>query len=285
MTVAALGLILIAAVLHALWNLLAKRSGGGPAFVWLYGSASALLLLPFAIGVFIVQRPDLTFVGVSFTLASAVLHAAYFVVLQQAYREGDLSVVYPVARGTGPVLSTTAAIFLLGERPSALALLGAVLVALSVFALARPGRTKAGDTKKAVLFGLITGLLIAGYTVCDKQAVGPYRVPPLIQQWGTSLGLMVFLAPFALNRRDEVRRHIEHHRGQVLAIGILVPIAYILVLTAMSFTPISYIAPAREVSILIGTIMGTHVLSEGQSGKRITAAVTMVVGVVALALG
>jgi drug/metabolite transporter (DMT)-like permease len=285
MTATALGLILVAAVLHALWNLLAKQAGGGPAFVWIYGTTSALLLLPFAVGAFAVQRPELTLVGMSFTLGSAVLHAVYFIVLQQAYREGDLSVVYPVARGTGPVLSTIAAIIALGERPSVLALCGAALVALSVFALARPARAKAVDTKKAIIFGLVTGVLIAGYTVCDKQAVGPYRVPPLIQQWGASLGLTVFLSPFALHRRDEVRRHLRHHRGHVLAIGALVPMAYILVLSAMRFTPISYIAPAREVSILIGTIMGTHFLSEGQSRKRIAAAVTMVIGVAALALG
>ena len=105
---------------------------------------------------------------------------------------------------------------------------------------------------------MITGVLIAAYTLCDKQAVGPFGVPPMIQQWGTSVGLAVFLAPLAFVQRDQVRRHLRHHRGHVLAIGILVPTAYILVLTAMRFTPISYIAPAREVSILIGTLMGTH---------------------------
>ncbi len=285
MTAAALGLILIAAVLHALWNLLAKRAGGGPAFVWLYGTASALLLLPFAVAVYVVQRPEITLAGASFTLASALLHAAYFVVLQQAYQEGDLSVVYPVARGTGPVLSTIAAIILLGERPSALAVFGAVLVAVSVFALAKPAQSRATDAKKAITFGLITGVLIAAYTVCDKQAVGRFGVPPTIQQCGTSVGLAFILAPFALSRREEVRRHLRYHRMEVVAIGILVPMAYILVLTAMRFTPISYVAPAREVSILIGTIMGTHFLSEGQAGKRIVAAAVMVLGVTALALG
>ena len=135
------------------------------------------------------------FEGLSFTLASAILHAGYFVVLQEAYREGELSVVYPVARGTGPVLSTAAAIAVLGERPSALALGGAVLVAISVFALARPARASAADVKRAVALGLITGVLIAGYTLCDKQAVGPFGVPPLIQQWGGSVGMSVILAP------------------------------------------------------------------------------------------
>ena len=285
MTSAALGLILIAAVLHALWNLVAKRAGGGPAFVWLYGTISALLLLPVALVLVFVQHRPLTTVGLAFTLLSAFLHAGYFLVLQEAYREGDLSVVYPVARGTGPVLSTIAAISVLGERPSALALSGAILVAVAVFALAKPARSSTADTKRAISLGLVTGVLIAGFTICDKQAVGPYGVPPAFQQFGTSVGISVILAPLAMRRRAEIRRHLKHHRLAILAIGVLVPAAYILVLTAMSFTPVSYIAPAREVSILIGTLMGTHLLSEGQAGRRIAAAVTMVFGLAALALG
>ncbi len=285
MTATALGLVLIAAVFHALWNLMAKRAGGGPAFVWLYGTTSAFLLLPLAVALFFVGHPQLSFAGMSFMFASAILHAGYFVVLQEGYREGELSVVYPVARGTGPVLSTIAAIAVLGERPSALALFGAILVALSVFALAKPARSAGVDSKRAISFGVITGILIAGYTLCDKQAVGAYGVPPLFQQWGTSVGMSVMLAPLALKRRAEIRHHLQHHLTPVLAIGVLVPTAYILVLTAMSFTPVSYIAPAREVSILFGTIMGTHLLSEGQTGKRIAAAVIMVFGLAALALG
>lgn len=285
MTATALGLVLFAAVLHALWNLLAKRAGGGPAFVWLYGTTSALLLSPLAGAVVFVQHPRLTLVGLSFTFASALLHAGYFIVLQEGYRKGELSVVYPVARGTGPVLSTIAAIIVLGERPSALALFGAILVAVSVFALARPARESMAGTKRAITFGLITGILIAGYTLCDKQAVGPCGVPPLLQQWATSVGMSAVLAPLAVRRRGEVREQLHQHLGTVLAIGVLVPAAYILVLTAMSFTPVSYIAPAREVSILIGTIMGAQLLSEGQAGKRIAAAVVMIFGLVALALG
>jgi drug/metabolite transporter (DMT)-like permease len=285
MTATALGLVLFAAVLHALWNLLAKRAGGGPAFVWLYGTTSALLLSPLAGAMAFVQHPRLTLVGLSFTFASALLHAGYFIVLQEGYREGELSVVYPVARGTGPVLSTIAAIIVLGERPSALALFGAILVAVSVFALARHARESMAGTKRAMTFGLITGVLIAGYTLCDKQAVGPYGVPPLLQQWGTSVGMSAVLAPLVVRRRAEIRQHLRQHLGTIVAIGGLVPAAYILVLTAMSFTPVSYIAPAREVSILIGTIMGTQLLSEGQASKRIAAAVVMFFGLAALALG
>ena len=99
MTAAAVGLILIAAVLHALWNLLAKRVGGGPALVWLYGTTSTLVLMPLAIAVMVVQRPSLTQGGVWLLLAGSMIHAIYFVVLQRAYGEGDFSVVYPVVRG------------------------------------------------------------------------------------------------------------------------------------------------------------------------------------------
>jgi drug/metabolite transporter (DMT)-like permease len=214
-----------------------------------------------------------------------LIHVVYFIVLQRGYQLGDLSVVYPVARGTGPVLSTIAAISLLGERPSILALLGAILVALSVFALARPARTATNDARRAVAFGLLTGILIAAFTIFDKQAVGSYGVPPLIQQWGTSLGLAILLAPAALRRREEVRQQWRHHWREAVGIGILCPMAYILVLSAMAFSPVSYVAPAREISILFGTVMGTHIMKEGQSKRRIAAAVTMVLGMAALASG
>lgn len=285
MTLTALGLILAAAVLHALWNLLAKQAGGGAILVWLYGTTSAVLLTPLAIALVVIDGPQLGPTGLSYTLASVLIHVAYFVVLQRAYKVGDLSLIYPLARGTGPVLSTLAAILLLDERPTALALLGAILIALGVFALAGPSRAATADTRQAVALGLLTGLLIAAYTICDKQAVGRYGVPPLIQQWGTSVGLAAVLAPLAIRRHAEVRHCWTHHWRAVLAIGVLVPTAYILVLAAMSFTPVSYIAPAREVSILVATFMGMHLLSERQSVLRIAAAATMVFGLAALALG
>lgn len=285
MTLTALGLILAAAVLHAFWNLLAKQAGGGVLLVWLYGTTSAILLTPLAIAQILLERPALSLSGLSYTLASVLIHIGYYVVLQHGYKLGDLSLIYPLARGTGPVLSMGAAILFLGERPSALALVGAALIALSVFALARPSRSSTADTKQAVAMGLLTGLLIAGYTICDKQAVGLYRIPPLIQQWGTSVGLAALLAPLAMRRRAEVYRCGTQHWRAILAIGVLVPTAYILVLAAMSFTPVSYIAPAREVSILIATFMGSRLLAEHQSITRLAAAATMVVGLAALALG
>ena len=285
MTAAALGLVLAAAILHAAWNLLAKRAGGGAALVWLYGTASAVILTPPGVALLVLRRPELGPIGLGYTMASAVLHVAYFLVLQRGFEHGDLSVVYPVARGTGPVLSTIAAVALLGERPTSTALAGAALVATGVFVLARPERASAASSARAVGYGLLTGVLIAAYTICDKRAVAEYGVPPLVQQWATSLGLSALLAPWAFRHRGEVRACWASNRRGVVAIGVLVPAAYVLVLAAMTISPVSYVAPAREVSILFATLMGTHLLSEGRSVRRLAAALTMVVGVVALALG
>ncbi len=285
MTLTALGLVLAAAVLHAAWNLLAKRTGGGAALVWLYGTASAVILTPPSVALFSLRRPDLGPIGLAYILASAVLHVAYFLALQRGYEHGDLSVVYPVARGTGPVLSTLAAVALLGERPTPLALAGAALVATGVFVLARPEGKSTASSALAVGYGLVTGVLIAAYTICDKRAVAEFGVPPLVQQWATSIGLSGLLAPWALRHRQVIRGRWASSRSDVLAIGALVPAAYILVLAAMTVSPVSYVAPAREVSILFATLMGTHLLSEGRTGRRLAAAITMVFGVVALALG
>ena len=130
---------------------MAKRAGGGPAFVWLYGTH--LGAVAFAAGCCFVLHsaaPQTPFIGMSFTFASAILHAGYFVVLQEAYREGELSVVYPVARGTGPVLSTLAAIICwVSVLPRWLSS-GRCSSRVSVFALAKPARSSAVDTKRAI---------------------------------------------------------------------------------------------------------------------------------------
>ncbi len=173
MTLFALGLVLTAAFIHATWNFFAKKVGGGAPFVWLFSALSTCLYAPLALGTLLVQKPAIGAVGLTFILGSAVLHLVYFLVLQRGYRVGDLSLVYPLARGTGPLLSTVFAILIFAERPSPLALCGAGLVVVSVFLLA--GGTKlfsselSAQGRKAVVFGLVTGTLIASYTLWTSR--------------------------------------------------------------------------------------------------------------------
>src|SRR5918995_1975249 len=286
MTGWALTLILAAALTHATWNFLNKRASGHATFTWLVAVLSALLYAPATITVIEVWDIRVNFVVVGLMAGSAALHTAYFVLLNQGYRAGDLSLVYPLARGTGPLLSSVAAILLLGERPSALALIGALLIIAGVVVLAtNPKSLRQSEVKTAVLYALVTGLFIAAYTLWDKQAVTRFAVPPLILDWGSNLGRAIFLTALPVHYPQETRVEWREHCYEAIGVAVLAPLSYILVLTAMQFTPVSYVAPAREISILIGTAMGTRLLAEGDGRRRLVAASAMVLGVVALAVG
>jgi drug/metabolite transporter (DMT)-like permease len=288
----ALVLVLIAALAHAAWNVLAKTASGGASFVWLFSAAAVVIWLP-AVGVAVAVAPgSLGVAGIVFMAGSGVLHALYFVLLQRGYREGDLSLVYPLARGTGPLLSTAAAIVIFAERPSALALAGGAIIVLAVFSLAGAGGAVAssrvsvgGHQRRAIGFALLTGVAIASYTLWDKHAVGPLGLSPVAYYWGTDVAETALLTPFVLHRQSEVVRTWRAHRTQVLGVALLSPLAYILVLFALAHAPVSYVAPARELSILVGAVAGITVLDEGHPRRRLAAALAIFAGIVALALG
>jgi drug/metabolite transporter (DMT)-like permease len=291
MTAAAVALVLAAAVIHATWNLLTKRTGGGGgAFVWLAGSISALVYAPVAAAAVVLQHPHFGLIEITFIAGTAFLHLGYFIALLRGYRAGDLSLVYPLARGTGPALATIAAIAFFGERPTAVALAGAGLVIAGILAMTGGAnifhfRRATETVRRAIGYALLTGVTIAVYTLWDKHAVSVLLIPPLILEWFGNAGRVAFLTPFALRRWSDVRHHWAHHRLETIGVAILSPLSYILVLTALVFTPVSYVAPAREVSILIGAGMGTRFLAEGDARRRMIAATALVAGVVALALG
>ena len=282
-------LVLSAAFVHALWNLLAKRAGGGVVFIWLFAALSTVIYAPISVYILWIKRPPIELAGLAFIFVSALLHLLYFFVLQRGYLKGDLSLVYPLARGTGPMLSSCGAIVLLGERPGPLAIAGAALVILSVFYLSGGtrlfGKKDETTTRWAVRYGFLCGVVIATYTLWDKHAVAALMVPPIILDWASSITRVLVLSPYAIRRWGEVKH--QWHINRKLAIGVAVfnPLSYILVLTALVFTPVSYVAPAREISILFGTLMGTHILSEGHSMRRIISACIMILGVIGLSLG
>ncbi len=286
MSFLALALVLTAAFIHASWNLLVKRVGGGPTFIWLFGTLSIIIYSPIVALIVLIQRPHFGPLEILFVVGSGIIHIGYFLILQRGYQVGDLSLVYPLARGTGPTLATIGAIAILGERPSALGLVGAALVIVSLFIFTGgPSALRQSGNHVAVMYGVLTGLFIATYTLWDKHAVSVLMIPPLIQDLGSAGVRSLFLAPIAARRPAEVRALWAKYRREVLGVAILSPLAYVLVLTAMSFTPVSYVAPAREISILIGTVMGARLLSEGHAPRRLIAAGTMVLGIVALAFG
>jgi len=286
-TGSALALILAAAFIHASWNYLLKRSGGGNAFVWLFAALSAVLYAPLAFAVVWWTRPPLGWTALTLMLASAILHTAYYMLLDRGYRSGgDLSLVYPLARSSGPLITVVVAVLLLGENPSGVALAGAALIACgAVLLTGNLARLRERGSLLAVIYALLTGCTIASYTVVDKLAVAAFAVPPILQDWAANLGRVVLMTPLALRAPDEIAATWRRARKEIVAVAILCPLSYILVLTAMVFTPVSYVAPAREVSILIAAVMGAQLLKEGETGRRLLAATAMVAGIVCLAVG
>lgn len=281
-------LVLSAAFVHASWNYLAKRAGGGPAFVWLFAVMSGLIYAPVSLLILYFKRPAIGLTGLCFMLVSALLHLAYYLVLQRGYSKGDFSLVYPLARGTGPMLSSVSAILIFHERPGIVAVIGIGLVIYGVFVLT--GGSRLFDRRHpqggwALRYGLLTGAIIAAYTVWDKHAVSGLMIPPVLLDWSTSLARVLLLSPYAVRKWDAVRNQWRENRRYALGVAVLNPLSYILVLTALIFTPVSYVAPAREVSILIGTFMGAKMLSEADSRRRLVASAIMIFGVVALAVG
>jgi drug/metabolite transporter (DMT)-like permease len=286
MNVFALSLVLAAAIVHASWNYLLKRSGGGAVFVWLFALVSALIYAPLAAAIIWWQKPDFGWVHYGLMAASAALHTAYYLLLDRGYRSGDLSIVYPLARGTGPLITVLCAVLFLHEHPTPLAVAGALLIGGGAVALTGdPRKLKQSGNLPAIGFALLTGCMIASYTLVDKIAVAAWLIPPLVQDWATNFGRVLLMTPMALKRKQEIVPTWRRAKKEIFAVAVLCPLSYILVLTAMVFTPVSYVAPAREVSILVAALMGTQLLAEGDVRRRLAAATAMVGGVVCLALG
>ncbi|HWA27590.1 MAG TPA: DMT family transporter [Lacunisphaera sp.] len=288
MTLPALALILVAAFIHATWNLAAKRAGGGLPFVWV-SSTMALGLYAVAATFYCFWRQPVLPAGIWWVvLGSGLLKTAYALLLQRAYRHGDFSLVYPLTRGTAPLLATIGAIAFFGERPTVLALAGgATIVACIFFLTGGPALLQAdrAHLRQGVLYGLACGTCIGTFTVWDRQAVAHLHLPPVLYDAGTQVVLFSIVTPFAWKRRAEVAAAWRDHRGKAAIVGLLSPVAYVLILTAMVFTPVSYIAPAREISIVIGALFGAHLLREGDATRRLVAAGGMVAGIIALVAG
>ena len=282
MSLFGLALVLAAAFCHATWNFFVKRINGGPELIWLFSALTVILYLPLALGVVLVQKPEFGLAQVGFIVGSAILHMGYFLFLQTGYRKGDLSLVYPTARAIGPLLSTAFAVLLLGETVSPRMALGAAIIIFGVLMLTGGIRPGARRVSASLLFGLGAGTLIGSYTAWDAYAVSALLVPPLLLDYASSLGRAVLLAPIAHRRRETIRRQWRDHRAGVIVIALFNPLAYILVLYALTFTPVAYVAPTREVSVLLSVLAGSLLLQEGNLRRRLGWAALILTGMILL---
>lgn len=285
MSVLALTILILSAFMHASWNFLAKQSKGGNLFVWFYIVISSVILTPIAIIIIIQEGMVIDGTGAVIIGGSILLHIIYALSLQYGYKIGDLSLVYPIARGTGPFIVAISAIFLYGETITWKSGSGILLIMVSIFILSgglkiftRP------DTTVSILFGIFIGVTIASYTLVDKAAVSVADLSPIIYFYLVVLGQAIVLAPVMLRQGRKIGKEWKRTWKYAVSVGVLSPTAYILVLSVMTFTPVSYVAPVREFSILIGTVMGSKLLLEKAGKERIIGAILMIFGVTLIAI-
>lgn len=286
MNAGALALVVLASVFHVTWNVLAKASRDKLVFFWWTGVVGVAMFLPAVLW----WQPLPAWssrIGLGLA-AGAVIRGAYFASLGMAYARGDLSLVYPLARGTAPVLVPIAAALLLGERLSLAGGLGVATVAVGVYVLHLPGLSR-GDLLAPLAalrggharYALLTGLLTTSYSLVDKWNMDS-GVSPLLYAYATIPGAALLLSPL-VGARASAAAEWRAGGWRIAAVAFLMTAGYLLVLFALRIDQVSYVAPARELGIVWGALAGSTVLKEGRLTQRVAGALVIVLGVALIA--
>ena len=286
-------LIAVAAALHVTWNVLLKTAGDPLAAATMSMVIGTLVLVPVVIVAWwLLGQPLIPTQVVLLGMGSGVLEAVYFGFLAAAYRRGDLSVVYPIARGSATLLAVAFGIVILGERLGPAGVAGVVALLAGFGLLQRPWRAFRGGAAglridPAVAFALATGVTIASYSAVDR--VGSRLVAPWIYAAILWLSGAVVLVGWALvrpGRRDSDRLRVSIQRAAVG--GVLTVAAYMCILFAFSLAPLTAVAPLRESAIVLASGWGALRLGEAsgrrEAAVRIGAAALIVAGAVLLSL-
>ena len=286
-------LVLLGALIHAGWNIAAKKANGDARFTFFSCLIMLVVWSPLCIwlGWNVVPTWGMTEWGLM--ALSGFVHWVYFYCLLTGYRKSDLTIVYPLARGSGPLLSSSVAVVVFGEQLSSLGVLGIAGVVVGVFLVAGgPALFKAAHdpakkerVKAGVFWGLLTGALIACYTVLDAYAVKVIAISPILFDYWCNVLRLPYAAVPVLRDRPEAWRLFKLQWKYAAIVAVFSPIAYVCVLYAVLIAPVSHVAPAREVSMLFAALIGGHLLGEGDRLLRVAGAALIAMGVIALALG
>ena len=281
----AIVLVLLSALLHSTWNLLLKRAANQEVFAWWLLASAGAVLLP--MGAFLLWREPIVQPGWWFVLGTIAIHIFYFTLLARGYARADLSLVYPIARGAGPGLVPVLGVVILGESIAPAAAAGIVMVVLGIFVVHWWGRF-AGILRdpldllkqSGMRYALLTGVTIAAYSVWDKEGV--QYVHPFLYGYLLVLGSAFGMAPRTALTYGRRAMAMEWQRGwpAIVAAGLMTFLAYALVLTALTFSPVSYVAPTREVGIVFAVLLGALFLHERVGVGRLLGSSLIVLGLV-----
>jgi drug/metabolite transporter (DMT)-like permease len=276
-----LGLVLFAALLHAVWNALIKSSDDSwltTLVVFAAGSAACTLALPF------VDPPPRE--SWPYIVAGAALHNIYVAFLVLSYRFGDLSHVYPLARGTGPLLVAAVSARALGESLSSMEVAGTALVSVGILSLALDRSLTTPRGRRAAFFAIGTGVWIACYTVVDALGVRRAGEPGPLSYllWLQAIEAVPFVAVTVWLRGPEIPAFVKRSGARGAVGGLMATFGYSLVLWAYSLGAVAPIAALRETSTILAALIGTILLGEPFGARRVAAAAVVAIGIVTLNL-
>jgi drug/metabolite transporter (DMT)-like permease len=284
----ALVIVLASAFLHAGWNYLLKKSDRKIVFIWWFLLMSVIIYFP----VFSYYFPTVSIParGWLCIVATGLIHAVYFGFMGGAYQRGDLSLVYPLARGSGPLFVPILAVILLREELALLGGIGILFIIGGIYcvhlrsftgsAFLEPFRALRGG---ASLWALSTGLTIAAYTLVDKVGVG--LVYPPVYIYFLLLITWLTLTPWVLIREwHGLKPEWRRHKGAIVAVGFLCGFTYLMILFALTMSKVSYVAAVREVSIVLSAYFGIVYLGEKHGRQKLLGAVLITLGVIAIGL-
>ena len=284
MSAVALLIVLVAAFLHASWNLLAKKSHHKLVFVWWFLLVATILYFPMFLYFWV--PGSISTQGWSCIFATGVIHALYFWLTAGAYARGDLSLVYPLSRGSGPLLVPILAVVLLDEKLSMMGLAGIALVIFGIYSIhlqsfsihsyLAPLRTA---PKSASLWAFTTGLTIAAYSLVDK--IGVQAVfPPVYIYLMFAISLLLLSPLVVLRHTAAMKTEWRANKVFILINGVLVLATYLMILFAFQFSKVSYVVAAREVSIVFSAFFGIFALREKNACQKIIGSALIAMGVV-----
>jgi len=264
-------LILLAATFHATWNFATKKVSGDLAVIWNGLVLACLVFTPF---IFFLSPDQMAFGAVyPHIIASGVIHAVYFFALAKSYRYGEISTVYPIARGIGIAGTALAAPLLLQENISLFGAIGIISICVGVLLLG----LKNGHQRRSITYAILVGLMIVSYSIIDKLAVGMSH--PLFYIYGYTVLYTLLLIPSVMaTKRHELLSTWQRKKKYSLIIGLGSVGTYLIILFAFQMAQVSYVVAARELAVAIGAFLGVTILKERVTIKKVIGIIVIVIG-------
>ncbi len=277
-------LILFSTFCHAYWNMVLKRTSGGFTFIWLFTVVTVILYTPIIISISgrVIEMMDLRMATIC--ILSMIFHLLYFIFLDKAYKYGDLSIIYPVARGIAPAITIIIAIVFLNENLTNSQTLSVVMVIIGTLVLSGIHHKPNQKILSSLLYAILCGFMVSIYTIVDKIAVANHNLSPFLIDYVNNVGRVIILLPFVIKNTVQLRHTFEQYWKEAIIIATLSPLSYILILIAMKSAPVSLVSPLRQMSIVLSGILGVRVLCESKEYTKVAGILITFLGVILLSI-